>query len=65
MPSQKEIRTHSGLIKKLTQGAILYDLGNLGRRLVYVQWDNGVSGYVYPVEIEIVEPVENRLAQVS
>jgi len=61
----KEIRTHSGLIKKETKGAILYDLDNLGRRLIYVEWENGVSGYVYPLEIEIVQPVEIPLAQVS
>lgn len=50
----REIRTHLGLIKRFTQGVILYDLDNLGRRLIYVQWDSGLAGYVYPVEIEAV-----------
>jgi hypothetical protein len=61
----KEIRTHTGLVRKLTEGTILYDLDNLGRRLIYVQWNSGVSGYVYPMEIEIVGSVGSKSAQVS
>jgi hypothetical protein len=61
----KEIRTHSGLIKRFTEGTILYDLDNLGRRLIYVQWNNGVAGYVYPVEIETIASVKNESSRFS
>jgi hypothetical protein len=61
----REIRTHAGLIRRFTEGVILYDLENVGRRLVYVQWDNGISGYVYPVEIEPVKSATNSLARAS
>lgn len=61
----REIRTHAGLIKRFTQGVILYDLDNLGRRLIYVQWDNGLAGYVYPIEIEAVGSENKQLARAS
>jgi hypothetical protein len=61
----REIRTHAGLIKRFTEGVVLYDLENLGRRLIYVQWNNGISGYVYPVEIEQLGPAETDLAHAS
>jgi hypothetical protein len=61
----REIRTHAGLIKRFTQGVILYALDNLGRRLIYVQWDNGLAGYVYPVEIEAVVSDNKYCARVS
>lgn len=61
----REIRTHAGLIKRFTQGAILYDLDNLGRRLIYVQWDNGISAYVYPVEIDVLASAEEEVARAS
>jgi hypothetical protein len=59
----REIRTHAGLIKRFTEGMILYDLDNLGRRLIYVQWDNGLAGYVYPVEIETITADAKRLGR--
>jgi hypothetical protein len=49
----KEIRSHRGLIRRDTEGIIQYDMENLGRHLISVQWDNGVIDYVYPPEIEI------------
>ena len=61
----REIRTHAGLIKRFTQGVILYDLDNLGRRLIYVQWNNGLAGYVYPVEIETVVSANQHCAPAS
>jgi hypothetical protein len=61
----REIRSHVGVIKRFTEGAILNELENLGRRLIYVQWDNGIAGYVYPVEIEIIASVPDQLARAS
>jgi hypothetical protein len=50
----KEIRGHQGLIRRFTEGTILYDLANLGRHLISVDWDNGLTDYAYPFEIEII-----------
>jgi hypothetical protein len=63
--AMREIRTHIGLIKRFTAGVILYDMENLGRRLIYVQWDNGLAGYVYPVEIEVTAADENQLVRAN
>lgn len=52
--ASKQIRSHRGLIRKYSEGFIQYDLENLGRHLISVQWDNGVIDYVYPLEIEIL-----------
>lgn len=54
----KAIRSHQGLTKRLTEGTIQYDLDNLGRHLISVEWDNGVTDYVYPFEIEIIDEEE-------
>jgi hypothetical protein len=37
------------------QGTIAYEVENLGRRLILVQWDNGASMYAFAEEIEIME----------
>ena len=50
----KQIRSHRGLIRKYSEGIIQYDMDNVGRHLISVQWDNGVIDYVYPPEIEIL-----------
>ncbi|HXG52811.1 MAG TPA: hypothetical protein VNN77_15545 [candidate division Zixibacteria bacterium] len=42
------------MIKRSTEGTILYDIENLGRRLISVRWDIGVTDYVFPSEIEIL-----------
>jgi hypothetical protein len=48
------VRSHRGLIKKSTEGIIQHDIENFGRQLISVQWDVGVTDYVFPFEIEIV-----------
>jgi hypothetical protein len=50
----KEIRSHQGLVRRYSEGIIQYDMDNLGRHLISVQWDNGVIDYVYPLEIELL-----------
>jgi hypothetical protein len=54
----KEIRSQRGPIRRYSEGIIQYDIDNLGRHLISVQWDNGVIDYVYPLEIEILGPEE-------
>jgi hypothetical protein len=48
-------RSHRGLIERSTEGTIQHDIDNLGRRLISVQWDVGVTDYVFPSEIEIID----------
>jgi len=49
------MRSHRGLIERSTEGTIQHDVDNLGRRLISVQWDVGVTDYVFPSEIEIID----------
>jgi len=48
------VRSHRGLIERSSQGTIQHDIDNLGRRLISVPWDIGVTDYVFPSEIEII-----------
>jgi hypothetical protein len=50
----KEIRSHRGLIRRYSEGIIQYNMDNLGRHLIRVQWDNGVIDYAYLFEIEVL-----------
>jgi hypothetical protein len=49
------VRSHRGLIERSTEGTIQHDIDNLGRRLISVHWDVGVTDYVFPSEIEIID----------
>jgi hypothetical protein len=44
------------VIGRSTEETIQHDIDNSGRRLISVQWDIGVTDYVFPAEIEIREP---------
>ncbi len=54
----KDIRSHQGLTRRSTEGTVQFDLDNLGRHLISVTWDNGVTDYAYPLEIEIIDEEE-------
>ena len=54
----KEIRTHDGLIRRFTEGTIQGVIDNLGRQLISVEWDNGITTYVFFHEIEITDGVQ-------
>jgi hypothetical protein len=49
------VRSHRGTIERLAEGTIQHDIDNLGRHLISVRWDIGITDYVFPSEIEIVE----------
>lgn len=51
----REVRSHQGLIRRFTEGTVQHDIDNFGRHLISVQWDTGVTDYVFPFEIEIIE----------
>jgi hypothetical protein len=57
----QHINTRDGLLSRDTHGTIRYEMDNLDRRLVFVDWDNGMSVPVFPGEIEILGQPE-RLA---
>lgn len=50
----QEIRSNSGIVTSSTGGTIQYEIENLGRNLIFVDWDNGLSMFVFPSEIEII-----------
>jgi hypothetical protein len=54
----KEIRTHDGLIRRFTEGTIQGVIDNLGRQLTNVEWDSGITTYVFFNEIENIDDVE-------
>jgi hypothetical protein len=51
----KAIRSHQGVTARFTEGTIQYDIDNCGRHLIRVMWDNGLTDYAYPFEIEIID----------
>lgn len=55
------VRTVAGDLRKDTQGTIRYELDNLDRRLVLVEWDQGFTVPVFPHEIEVSDANELRV----
>jgi len=54
----REIRIHEGLIRRFTEGTIEAVIDNLGRQLINVEWDSGITTYVFFNEIEITDGVQ-------
>jgi hypothetical protein len=55
------VRTVAGDLRRDAQGTIRYEIENLERRLVLVDWDQGFTVPVFPHEIEEVATHEVRL----
>ena len=51
----REIRTHEGPIRRFTEVTIQAVIDNLGRQLINVKWDSGITTYVFFKEIEITD----------
>ena len=51
-------RTHEGLIRRFTEGTIEAVIDNLGRQLINVEWDSGITTYVFFNEIETTDGVQ-------
>jgi hypothetical protein len=51
--ARRMIRSHAGVITPLNEGIIIYEIDNLDRRLILVQWSTGLSTYVSADEVEI------------
>ena len=58
----REIRTHEGLIRRFTEGTIEAVIDNLGRQLINVEWDSGITTYAFCNEIEITDGAETSAA---
>jgi len=52
------VRTVEGDLTKAATGTIRYEMENLGRNLVLVDWDKGFTVPVFPHEIELVAEKE-------
>ena len=49
----RHLTTRDGRLPRDTQGTIQYEMENLGRHLVFVKWENGMSTPVFIDEIEL------------
>jgi len=47
------IRTVKGDLPRGNYGTVVYEMDNLGRHLILVNWDTGISVPVFPDEIEL------------
>ena len=47
------VRTVIGDLLRGSHGTVIYELENLGRTLILVRWDTGMSVPVFPDEIEL------------
>jgi hypothetical protein len=56
--ARRNINGHQGLIWARTNCTIECEMDNLGRRLIKVQWDEGIEMYVFPNEIELTDTIE-------
>jgi hypothetical protein len=57
------IRDHGTKIEPDNQGTIVYEIEDVERQLILVEWDGGPSLYVFPNEIEITGTRESRRHQ--
>ena len=48
----RDIRDYQGVVSVSAEGTIEYEVENLGRHLINVQWDNGVRLNVLADDIE-------------
>ena len=51
----RDIRDYQGMVSASAEGTIQYEVENLDRRLVNVQWDNGLRLNVLANDIEIID----------
>jgi hypothetical protein len=47
------VRTVKGDLPRGSQGTLVYEMDNLGRHLILVNWDRGFSVPAFPDEIEL------------
>jgi hypothetical protein len=51
--AERSIISHQGTVKAKTEGIIQHVIKNLDRQLINVEWENGVTSYAFPDEVQI------------
>ena len=51
--TRRLLRTVRGNLPRGSQGTVAYEMDNLGRHLILVNWDQGFSVPVFPDEVEV------------
>ena len=51
----RDIQSYQGTVSASMEGTIQYEIENLGRHIINVRWDNGLTLNVFPKEIEIID----------
>lgn len=54
------IRSHAVVIEAASEGTIVHEFENLGRRLILVQWDSGHLLFAFSDELEIPGGVDQE-----
>jgi len=57
--AKRTIRGHQGLVSPDDRGTIEGEIDNLGRHMIAVRWDNGLSMYVFPDEITLDDGIDD------
>lgn len=52
--TRRHVYTAQDVLPRHSSGTIRYELDNLGRKLVFVDWDTGAEVLVFPAEIEVL-----------
>ena len=51
--TRRLLRTVQGPLPRESLGTVVYEMDNLGRHLIMVSWDSGITVPVFPDEIEL------------
>lgn len=51
----RNIKGYQGAVRASTEGTVRYEIENLGRHLVNVEWDNGINMNVFTEEVEVLQ----------
>ena len=51
--SLRMLRTVKGNLPRESHGTVVYEMDNLGRHLILVTWDVGITVPVFPDEIQL------------
>jgi hypothetical protein len=51
--TRRLLRTVHGTLPRQSPGTVVYEMDNLGRHLILVRWDSGLTVPVFPDEIEL------------
>lgn len=58
----RQVRTPQGVLPRDCYGTFSYEADNMGRRIAFVNWDNGLKVPVFPNEIELLTSSSRKRA---